>query len=156
MSRKLKQGRGAVGKQPVLGIRERAGKVNAIVLDGTRLGDIQPTIYTTVEKGSALYTDEYKNHDRLNGLRCGQYRVKHSTRPFVDRQANTNVRAVVKHSHFDSGTYQNRSKKPCQAYINEFTFCLNEDKVKQDTQHRLHDLFRATSGKEITNAEFWS
>ena len=59
-SKKLKAGRGAVGKQPVLGLRERGGKVIAMPLEGATQADIQPPVVANVEAGSKLYTDEHK------------------------------------------------------------------------------------------------
>lgn len=154
-SKKLRQGRGAVGKQPVLGMKERTGKVKAIVLDRTSRRDIQPKIYNAVEGGPTPYTDEHKSYDGLDSLHSKQKRVNHSAKQFVDGRANTNsiesVRAVLKRGYY--GTYQNRSQKPFQAYVDEFAFCLNEGNVKSDTQDRLDDLFQAMPGKEITYAE---
>ena len=154
-SKKLKQGRGAVGKQPILGMKERDGKVQAVVLDGTSQKDIHPEIHKTVEHGSTLYTDEHKGYDGLDGVFYKQKRVNHSAKQYVDGMASTNsiesVWAVLKRGYY--GTYHNWSVKHCRAYVDEFTVRLNEGNVKRDTQDRLDDLFRAMGGKEITYAE---
>ena len=55
-----------------------------------------------------------------------------------------------------NGTYHHFSKKHCCAYVNEFTFRLNEGNVERDTQDRLDDLFRAMVGKTITYEELTS
>ena len=153
-SKKLKQGRGAVGKQAVLGMRERDGQVSAVVLEGTSQAHIHPEIHKTVQHGSTLYTDEHKAYDGLDGVFYKQKRVNHSAKQYVDGMASTNsiesVWAVLKRGYY--GTYQNWSVKHCRAYVDEFTFRLNEGNVKRDTQDRLDDLFRAMHGKEITYA----
>ncbi len=151
-SRKLKQGRGTVGKQAVLGMRSRNGKVVAMVIDNTAQATIHPKILENVELGSILYTDEHKSYDGLNGILYKQKRINHSAKEFVNEMAHTNgiesVWAVLKRGF--NGTYHQWSKKHCHAYVNEFTFRLNEGNVKHDTQDRLDSLFSSMDGKEIT------
>jgi transposase-like protein len=59
-SKKLNAGRGAVGKKPVLGIRERNGNVKGIVLKDTSAKTIQGELNKWVDKDATLYTDEHK------------------------------------------------------------------------------------------------
>lgn len=151
-SRKLKQGRGTVGKQAVLGMRSRNGKVVAMAIDNTSQATKHPKILENVELGSILYTDEHKSYDGLNGTLYKQKRVNHSAKEFVNEMAHTNgfesVWAVLKRGF--NGTYHRWSKKHCHAYVNEFTFRLNEGNVKRDTQDRLDSLFQSMDEKEIT------
>ena len=55
-----------------------------------------------------------------------------------------------------NGTYHNWSKKHCRAYVDEFTFRLNEGNCEIDTEDRLTYLFRAMVGKKVTFAELTS
>ena len=57
--KKLKAGRGAVGKQPVIGMRKRGGKVQAKSIPNTRIKTIEQEIEATVEDGATVYTDEF-------------------------------------------------------------------------------------------------
>lgn len=151
-SKKLKQGRGTVGKQAVLGMKQRNGNVKAVVIDTPSQANIHPKILENIELGSILYTDEHGGYDGLDGAFYQQQRVNHSAKQFVDGMAHTNsiesVWAVLKRGYY--GTYHNWSMKHCRAYIDEFVFRLNEGNVKRDTQDRLDDLFRSMGGKEIT------
>jgi transposase-like protein len=57
-SKKLKAGRGTIGKTPVIGMRERDGRTVAMPIDGTDRATIQAVIERHAEIGSTLHTDE--------------------------------------------------------------------------------------------------
>jgi len=57
--KKLKSGRGSVGKVAVLGMRERGGRTHAMVIPDTTISTIQNEIHGAVEPGTQLYTDEH-------------------------------------------------------------------------------------------------
>jgi transposase-like protein len=57
-SKKLRAGRGAVGKTAVLGMRERGGRTVAMVVDATDKKTIQSAIHENIQAGSTLHTDE--------------------------------------------------------------------------------------------------
>src|ERR1700689_2015633 len=57
-SKKLHAGRGAVGKTPVLGMRERGGRTRTKVVEIRSIQAIQGEIFDQVEVGSQLYTDD--------------------------------------------------------------------------------------------------
>jgi transposase-like protein len=54
--KKLKAGRGSVGKTAVLGMRERKGRVRAMIVQSTDIETIQPAIHAHVEVNSTLLT----------------------------------------------------------------------------------------------------
>ena len=56
--KKLHAGRGAVGKQPIAGARERGGKVKAQPVDRTDAHTLIGFIEDTVEQGATVYTDD--------------------------------------------------------------------------------------------------
>src|SRR3981081_2751637 len=60
--KKLHAGRGAVGKTPVLGMRERGGRTKATVVVGTDAEALHAEIHTNVEAGSTLHTDEHAGY----------------------------------------------------------------------------------------------
>ena len=150
--KKLKAGRGTVGKQAVLGLRERGGKVKAMIVQAEDKETIRKAIHEHVEIGSKLYTDDHRGYKGIGGALYGHETVKHSAREYVNGMAHTNgvesVWSTIKRGF--NGTYHNWSRKHCQQYINEFTFRLNEGNVTRDTQDRLDDLFRGMTGKTIT------
>ena len=99
--KKLKQGRGSVGKVAVLGMRERGGRVHAKIIPDTGLSTIQNEIHGNVTPGSQLYTDEHGAYSDLDGLflspfdrqpRRGRVLDRMRTPPELDRIADMVLR----------------------------------------------------------------
>ena len=88
-SKKLKAGRGPVGKAPVIGMRERKGRVIASTLDGTDRDHIHRAVFSNVEPGSVLHTDDHRSYTGLNGLFDDHHTVKHSTKEYVNGAMST-------------------------------------------------------------------
>lgn len=137
-SKKLKAGRGTVGKQAVLGMRERGGRVMAMPVNGEDKLTIYDAVHKNIEYGSILYTDDHSGYKGIGGVFYGHESVNHSAREYVNGMAHTNgveaVWSLIKRGF--NGVYHNWSKKHCQHYINEFTFRLNEGNCERDTQDR--------------------
>ena len=150
--KKLKAGRGAVGKTAVLGMRERGGRTVAMVLASTDLGTVQNEIHGVVEIGSTVYTDEYGAYNDLDGLFYRHRRVNHSAGEFARGPVSTNsiesVWAVLKRGLH--GVYHHASPKHLHRYVDEFTFRLNEGNVSRHTLERLDGFVDATAGKRLT------
>ena len=150
-SKKLRRGRGAVGKQPVLGMRERNGKVTAKSIPNTRTKTIETEIEATVEDGATVYTDEFPSYCNL-GKRYDHQTVNHSAKEYVYGMAHTNgiesVWAVMKRGF--NGVYHNWSKKHMDRYVSEFTFRLNEGNVQHDTMERIDKLVDGAFDKRLT------
>ena len=151
---KLKEGRGAVGKVAVLGMRERGGNTKALPLFSTTQDEIQNAIHANVEVGSTLYTDEHAAYNDLAGLFYKQERVNHSANEYVRGAATTNsiesVWAVLKRGLH--GVYHKASKKHLHRYVNEFTFRLNAGRVQRHTLQRLDSFVDQVAGKRLTYA----
>ena len=77
--------------------------------------------------------------------------VRHSVKEFVNGMAHTNgiesVWAVMKRGY--NGVYHQWSRKHMGAYVNEFTFRLNEGNVKRHTWKRLESLVKGCIGKRL-------
>lgn len=152
-NKKLKAGRGTVGKQAVLGMREREGRVKAKPIDDTSSRTIQQEIHENVEEGATLYTDEHRAYQGLEGYE--HQSVKHSAKEYVNQMAHTNgiesVWAVLKRGY--NGVYHHWSKKHMRRYVNEFVFRLNEGNVRNHTMVRLNHLISNAIGKRLTYEE---
>lgn len=151
-SKKLKAGRGTVGKIAVLGIRERNGHVKASVIDNTGAGSIQSCVRSAVTPGTVLCTDE---HAAYRGM--GEYHhhvVNHSAKQFVDGMAHTNgiesVWAVLKRGFY--GVYHQFSVKHLQRYVDEFSYRLNEGNCRTHTMDRIDALLEKSVGVHLTYA----
>jgi transposase-like protein len=152
--KKLKAGRGSVGKTAVLGMRERGagGRTVAMVVDSTDAGTVQNEIHGAVEAGSQIYTDEFGAYTDLNGLFFRHETCNHSAGQWVNGVAHTNgiesVWAVLKRGIH--GVYHQVSPKHLHRYVDEFTFRLNEGDVKRHTMRRLESFIDAIVGKRLT------
>ena len=152
-SKKLRRGRRAVGKQPVLGMRERGGKVTAKSIPDTRTKTIEQEIHATVEDGATVYTDEFPSYRNL-GRNYNHQSVNHSAKEYVYGMAHTNgiesVWAVMKRGF--NGVYHHWSVKHMNRYTDEFTFRLNEGNVRYDTMDRIDKLVDGAFVKRLTFA----
>lgn len=152
--KKLKAGRGTVGKTPVLGMRERGegGKIVAIPLASTDAQTIQDAIVQRVEVGSMLHTDEAGAYANMGGLFFGHATINHSEGEYVRDGVTTNsiesVFAVLKRGMI--GVYHHASEKHLGRYVDEFAFRLNDGDVKRHTLDRLDSLIDAAEGKRLT------
>ena len=140
-SKKINPGSGSKkDKVSIVGVREReTGRVKAQMVSDTKGKTLQNFVRENVEPGSLLYTDENRGYTHLSENYGGEYkheRVKHSAKEFVNGMAHTSgiesVWAVLKRGF--NGVYHNWSKKHCRAYVNEFTFRLNEGNCEIDTK----------------------
>ena len=149
-SKKLKAGRGTVGKTPVIGMRSRGGAVRATVLAGTSAASIQSAVRNSVKPGTVLCTDE---HAAYRGMPEYEHHVvNHSAKEFVDGMAHTNgiesVWALLKRGFY--GVYHQFSIKHLQRYVNEFAYRLNEGNCRVHTVDRIDALLSKTIGRRMT------
>lgn len=151
-SKKLKAGRGAVGKTAVLGMRERGGRVVAAPMDNRTLQEATKRIHANVEVGTQLYSDDHLIFSDLDGLFFRHEAVNHSAGEYSRGDASTNsiesVWAVLKRGIH--GVYHQVSTKHLGRYVNEFAFRLNEGDVKRHTMERLNSFIDAVAGKRLT------
>jgi transposase-like protein len=124
-SKKLKAGRGAVGKKAVIGILERNGHVVAMPIDSTDRETLHGIINAAVKKGATVYTDEHRSYLGMEGY--NHHSVCHSVGEYVRDQAHTNgvesFWALLKRGY--NGIYHHMSPKHLHRYINEFSFRHN-------------------------------
>jgi transposase-like protein len=153
--KKLKAGRGPVGKTAVLGMREReSGRVIATTLEMRSLPIVYDQIHSNIELGTQLYTDDHILFDGLDGLFFRHESVNHSAGEYARGEATTNsiesVWAVLKRGVY--GVYHKVTPKHLSRYLNEFSFRLNEGNVKRHSLERLDSMVAAVSGKRLTYA----
>ncbi|MBN8982055.1 MAG: IS1595 family transposase [Rhizobiales bacterium] len=153
--KKLRGGRGAVGKIPVVGMRERGGRTKAKPVKGTDSKSLHAVVHEHIEGGSTLHTDEHGGYLGLGGSHYTHERIIHSAGEYVRDGVTTNgiesVWAVLKRGLH--GTYHHASEKHLARYVNEFTFRLNDGDVKRHTLERLASLVTAAFGPRITYKE---
>lgn len=145
-------GRGATGKQPVMGMCERgkSGKVKAKSVPNTGKDVLQGEIQKSVAHGSTVYTGEHRSYQSLQGY---QHRaIAHSVGEYVNGMAHTNgiesVWAGLKRGYH--GAFRHFSAKHLQRYVDEFAFHLNEGNVRRHTLERIASLCDKVVGKRLT------
>jgi transposase-like protein len=151
-TKKLKAGRGAVGKTAVLAMRERGGRTVAMPAENVDMATVKRAIFDRVEIGSTIQTDEAAVYQGLDGLFFTHDTVNHSEGEFVRGNVTTNgvesVFAVFKRGLI--GVYHHVSPDHLGRYTNEFAFRLSEGNVRRHTLNRLDSLTLGTAGKRLT------
>lgn len=152
-NKKMKAGRGIVGKTAVLGMRERSGSVRTVVIPDTEARTIQGKVKEAVAPGSILCTDEHRSYPGMKEYT--HLSVNHSAKEFVNGMAHTNgiesVWALLKRGYY--GTFHHFSTKHLQRYADEFSFRLNEGNCKVESMKRIDALFDRAVGKRLTYKE---
>ena len=146
-SKKLRAGRGAIGKAVVIGAKDRAtNDVSAAVIDDTTAETLQGFVGDHAAKGATVYTDD---HGGYRGLKCEHEAVKHSGGEYVNGQASTNgiesFWALLKRGYH--GTYHHMSKKHLDRYVGEFAGRHNDRKA--DTLDQMAAMARGMAGKRL-------
>ncbi|MGD0023284.1 MAG: IS1595 family transposase [Xanthobacteraceae bacterium] len=151
-SKKLKAGRGTVGKTPVLGMRERGGRTVAMPITDVDQKTVREAIVQNIEIGSMLNTDESLVYSEITHKSFKHATVNHSAGEYVRDDVTTNsiesVFAVMKRGIY--GVYHHTSKKHLGRYVDEFSFRLNEGNVKNHTLTRLDSFVDGMAGKRLT------
>jgi transposase-like protein len=155
-SKKLKEGRGAVGKKTIIGMRERGGRTVSMPIENVTKKAIQAAVHAHIEQGSTLYTDDHAAYrDFDNHLFYEHDSVKHGSGEYMRGTVGTNgiesVWAVMKRGIL--GVYHHASEKHLGRYAHEFAFRLNEGNVKRHTLNRLDSFIVAVAGKRLTYEE---
>jgi transposase-like protein len=87
-SKKLKAGRGTIGKTPVAGLMQRGGRVVARQVTGTSTKVLQGFVRANVANGTTLYTDEHAAYVGMPEYE--HHAVRHTAKQYVDGMAHTN------------------------------------------------------------------
>ena len=149
-SRKLKLGRGTIGKTPVTGIKDRATKeVRAQVTQPVNRATVQEFVEGHVSPDATLYTDESSAYDGLPNHET----VRHSVGEYVQEQAHTNgiesFWSLLKRGYY--GTYHQMSDKHLARYIGEFAGRHNARTA--DTIQQMALMAQGMMGKQLPYQE---
>ena len=146
-SKKLRAGRGTVGKVAVVGVKNReTKKVTTEVVESTDSKTLQGFVEDKTGEDATVYTDEAKAY---KGLQRKHLSVKHSIGEYVREQAHTNGMesfwSLMKRGF--TGTYHKMSKKHLHRYVNEFEGRHNVR--REDTGKQMADVAKNTVGKQL-------
>ena len=146
-NRKLNAGRGAVGKTPVAGVKDRTtGRINTEVVPATNKPTLQDFIRRHTTQTTTVYTDEAAAY---NNLPRPHEAVKHSAGEYVRDMAHTNGLeshwALFKRGI--DGIYHHVSVKHLQRYSNEFEGRHNARPL--DTEEQMSAMAQNAVGKRL-------
>ena len=118
--KKIKAGRGTVGKMIVVGAKDRAtNAVSAAVVSNTDAKTLQGFVADHTAKVATVYTDD---HGGYQGMPFKHETVNHGVGEFVDGMAHINgiesFWSMLKRAH--KGTFHQISPKHLQRYVDEF------------------------------------
>ena len=145
--KKLKAGRGTVGKAIVVGAKDRdTNRVSATVVKGTDAKTLQGFVVDHAAKGATVYTDD---HSGYQGMPFEHETVKHSVSEYVRDMAHTNgiesFWSMLKRGYH--GTYHKMSPKHLQRYVNEFAGRHNVR--ERDTIDQMAGVVGGMVGKRL-------
>ena len=149
--KKLKAGRGAVGKAIVVGAKDReTNRVSAAVVGNTDAKTLQGFVGDHAAEGATVYTDD---HGGYQGMPFEHETVKHSISEYVNGMAHTNgiesFWALLKRGYH--GTYHHMSEKHLGRYINEFSGRHNHRPL--DTIDQMNAVVAGMVGKRLMYRE---
>lgn len=141
-SKRLHAGRGGVGKTMVVGLRQRKGRMFAMVADSASKVILHEIIDQRIDPSATLYTDEHKGY--VGAKVRNHVAVKHSAGEYVRNGASTNsvesFWALLKRGYY--GTFHNMSVKHLPRYVDEFAA----------RQNALADTTREQISATLSNA----
>src|SRR3984893_1644313 len=148
--------RGIVGKTVVMGVLERGGKVSTKVIRERDVDTLQGHVRASVEKGTAVITDEWKPYLGLSDEYIHQI-INHAER-YVDGRVHTNSLenfwSLLKRGL--GGTYVSVEPFHLFRYLDEQMFRFNNRATKDNplTDSDRFDLaVRQIVGKRLTFAQ---
>ncbi len=149
--RKLKEGRGAVGKAVVWGAIQRQGRVVANVVPDTKAATLRSQVFQAVERGTNLYTDAHGGYQGLHGT-YAHWVIDHAI-AYVEGQVHTNgmenfwslLKRTIK------GTYVQVRPFHLFRYLDEQVYRFNERSLT-DAQ-RFDSALAGVVGKRVTYNE---
>lgn len=150
-SKKLRAGRGAVGKTAIAGARDRAtNRVSATVVPGTDAASLQGFVASRADAGAKVYTDQGAGY---KGMPFDHETVNHSVSEYVRDQAHTNgiesFWATLKRGYH--GTFHHISPKHLHRYVNEFATRHNLRTL--DTETMMSETVARMVGKRLMYSE---
>ena len=146
-SKKLRAGRGPVGKTAVVGMKDRAtGQVVAKVVGRVDRDTLHGFIDGHASDDAVLYTDDATAY---RGTGRHHETVRHSVAEYVRDRAHTNgvesFWATLKRAH--KGVYHRLSAKHLQAYVN--VFAGRQNIRKWDTLAQMQHVAAAMVGRRL-------
>ncbi len=150
-NKRLHAGRGAVGKQAVVSLVEREGKVRSIHIANVNSKTLRPLIVKNASRKSALMTDDSPVYPKIGDKFASHSTVNHSAEQYVRLGgfAHTNTVegyfALIKRGVY--GQFHSVSEAHLHRYLAEFDFRHNHRDMSD--AERTDELLRGAKGKRL-------
>ena len=147
-SKKLRAGRGTVGKVAVAGVKDReTNRVSAAVVEGTDRQTLRSFVEDRVIDGASVYTDE---HSAYKGMPFFEHEsVSHGRGEYVRGSVHTqgieSFWSMLKRAH--KGTFHKISEKHLDRYVTEFAGRHNAREL--DTADAMRRVVRGMVGRRL-------
>jgi len=150
-NKRLRAGRGAVGKAPVVSLVERDGRVRSMHLPEVTAKTLRPILDRHIDKKTYLMTDEARVYPAVTEAFAGHGSVNHSGGEYVRGtfwHTNTveNYFSILKRGIV--GTFHHVSQQHLGRYVAEFDFRYNERKISD--AERADAALSGAVGKRLT------
>ena len=126
--KKAKSGSPYEGKTPVIGFKQRDGKVIAFPIKHANSKIMEKAVFENVDPLSQVYTDGHGGYQGLTNAGYNHDWVSHSTGEYVKGKVHTNgiesFWALLKRGYI--GTHHFMSWKHLHRYVNEFAYRYSE------------------------------
>jgi transposase-like protein len=150
-SKRKHEGRGPVGKKPVVSLVERDGKTRSFHVANVTAKTLRPIIVKHASRKSYMMTDEAAVYPAIGNEFAGHGTVNHSAEEYVKTGGFHHTNTVE--SHFALlkrgvyGTFHNISEAHLARYLAEFDFRANTRDM--DDGERAATLLAAAKGKRL-------
>ena len=146
-AKKLRAGRGPVGKTAVVGMKDReTGQIASLVVEHTDAPTLQGFVERNTEPDATVYTDDARAY---RGMLRHHEAVKHSVSEYVRGMAHTNGMeshwAALKRGY--DGVYHQMSAKHLHRYVTEFEGRHNRRPL--DTADQMSRMAKGADGKRL-------
>jgi transposase-like protein len=125
------QGRGAVGKMPVVTLVERDGRVKSQYMESVTGENLKRAMIECIEEKACIMSDESPSYFGVNQHFAEHNAVNHKKGEYVRGNAHVNtcesIHALLKRGII--GTFHHISKQHLHRYLSEFDFRFNARKI---------------------------
>jgi transposase-like protein/ribosomal protein L37AE/L43A len=146
-SKRLHAGRGGVGKTMVVGLKQRNGKMFAVVAKAASKEVLHEIIDQRIAPTATLYTDEHRGY--IGAPVKHHYAVKHSAGEYVNGNASTNgvesFWALLKRGYY--GTFHNMTVKHLPRYVDEFA--TRQNSLALTTEEQIKATLTGAVGRTM-------
>ncbi len=149
------QGRGAVGKSPVVTLVEREGRVKSMYMESVTGDNLKAAMKDCIVPTAQIMTDESPSYSFAEAEFAGHESVNHAAGEYVRGDAHVNtsesVHALLKRGII--GTYHHVSKLHLHRYLSEFDFRFNNREIEDG--ERTVQAIKGFEGTRLTYRD-WS